>query len=678
MKNRSTLAAVLAFALLSTAQAADYFVVVPNKGRTSSADNITVSLNNYALPAGSVGVPYSAFDMASLLSVTGDPAFSRSNVKWQLTSGNLPAGLALSADGVLSGTPSAGGTSTFELQAVYKTKNGKQTYQVLVGSLTIGLQGATPPDAVVGVAYTYDLKPLLDVAGDPAFNSASATWSVVDNTLPDGLTLMTDGTIAGTPTTPGSGSVTARATYKGAHGDQTYQIVTLNLDVTLGPVTLPEAKLNVAYAPYDFKNRLTVFGEPNYNPSLAKFTATNLPDGFSMAEDGVLTGTPTVKNTTGTAAVVRASYKGKAGEQTYTIVVNGLTLDAVQVSTGFNHTCAVTPAGGVKCWGNNGSGQLGNGTFINAYSPMDVTGLKSGVVSVYAGTNFTCALTTATTVKCWGINSSGQLGNNSTTNSRLPVSVLGIGGVSKLAVGGGSSCVRLSATGGIKCWGSNTAGQLGNNSAATYSAVAVDVAGLTDNTSALVAGSSHYCVLVNGGVKCWGQNIAGNLGNGNQTNSKVPVDVPGLSSGVTAVYAGATSSCAATQEGMKCWGGNSGNQFGSIGSSILNPIDMPVLNGVSSFSMGTNSICAIMPSGLKCWGLNSVGQLGNGVTGGSSSEPVDVLGFAAAATQVSVGSQSACAVTPSNRVQCWGANASGQLGDGTTNASPTPVDVRTP
>ena len=115
--------------------------------------------------------------------------------------------------------------------------------------ISVTLNSATLPNAVVGVAYTpYDLKPLLSVSGDDAYNGSGVTWSVVSSTLPAGLSLLSDGTIGGTPTASGTGSLTARATYSGVNGEQTYQIVTLNLSVALASATLPDAVVGQSFA----------------------------------------------------------------------------------------------------------------------------------------------------------------------------------------------------------------------------------------------------------------------------------------------------------------------------------------------------------------------------------------------------------------------------------------------
>jgi hypothetical protein len=331
---------------------------------------------------------------------------------------------------------------------------------------------------------------------------------------------------------------------------------------------------------------------------------------------------------------------------------------ASAVSAGDLHTCARASAGGVKCWGNNDSGELGDGTTTDRPTPVDVSGLTSGVAAVTAakGQDYTCARTSAGGVKCWGANDFGQLGDGTTRERRVPVDVSGLtSGVAEVAAAG-HTCALTSA-GGVKCWGSNEEGELGDGTT-TERHTPVDVSGLTSGVAAISAGAGHHtCALTRaGGVKCWGNNDIGQLGQVCRTPCTTPVDVSGLTSGVAAISAGAFHTCALTSAGgVKCWGSITDGRT---------PVDVSGLtSGVAAISAGAGHTCALTSAGgVKCWGANINGQLGDGTTKVRHT-PVNVFGLMRGVAAISAGGQHTCALTSGGGVKCWGNNYSGQLGD---------------
>lgn len=355
-----------------------------------------------------------------------------------------------------------------------------------------------------------------------------------------------------------------------------------------------------------------------------------------------------------------------------------------EIEAGGLHTCMVTAAGGVKCWGYNDFGQVGDGTSgTSRYVPLDVSGLTSGVSAVVTGRFHSCALTTAGAVKCWGANAEGQLGDGTNNASATPVDVDLGSGVTAIAIAAGENhtCVVLDG-GGVKCWGDNTAGQLGDNVAPpSDSNTPVTVSGLT-NASAVTAGQYHTCALTtDGSVKCWGYNVEGQLGD-NQASSTwrslVPVQVSGLTSGVSRISAGLNHTCALVSGGVKCWGKNNTGQLGDNSTTDrLVPVDAQGLtSGVSSVEAGYQHTCAVTTGGAAmCWGDNTQGQIGNTTFMLNPIPiPVNVSGLGSGVNAVSGGGEHSCALLSSGLVKCWGGNVYGQLGDGNAPAgSDVPV-----
>ena len=284
-----------------------------------------------------------------------------------------------------------------------------------------------------------------------------------------------------------------------------------------------------------------------------------------------------------------------------------------QISGGQYFACALTTSGGVKCWGDNHDGQLGDSSNSDRPIPVDVkgvggVGLLSGIAAISAGgstfirSNHSCALTTSGGVKCWGGNQDGQLGDNSTFDSLTPVDVVGMStGVVAISAGSSHTCA-LTTGGGVKCWGRNTEGQVGDGSALQRE-TPVDVSGLTSGVSAISAGAYETCALTTaGGMKCWGRNVFGQLGDGSVLQRNAPVDVSGLTSGVLAIAAGNQTTCAVTSAGgAKCWGDN---LYGQIGDGTTAPRHTPVdVSGLTSGvvrlanSAGSEHSCALMTSG---------------------------------------------------------------------------------
>jgi len=360
--------------------------------------------------------------------------------------------------------------------------------------------------------------------------------------------------------------------------------------------------------------------------------------------------------------------------------VSGLSSGVVSLSAGTAHACALTTAGAVKCWGWNGAGQLGDGTTTDRSVPTDVSGLSSGVAAISARGRRTCAVTTQGGVKCWGWNAVGQVGDGTTTTRLTPVDVLGLtSGVTSVSAGQDHTCALTNAN-GLKCWGSNVYGQLGDTTT-TNRLTATSVAGLSGGVASLSTGGHHTCaVLVGGAVKCWGYNGYGQIGDGNSAFSQPnPTSVSGLSSGVVKVAGGTFYNCALTTEGaVKCWGSNAYRTLAD-GTNVnrATPVDaLGLSSGVASIEANESHSCVLLKDGsLKCWGHNLFGQLGRGVASAAQSTPAAVAGFSGRPVALSVHEGNGCAITAGGGAKCWGRNNLGQIGDNTSATRLVPTDV---
>ena len=292
--------------------------------------------------------------------------------------------------------------------------------------------------------------------------------------------------------------------------------------------------------------------------------------------------------------------------------------DAMMVSAGDDHTCAVHSDGTVSCWGDASGGRLGDGEYSGTRStPFQVPDFTD-VVAVSTGYDFTCALKSSGSVFCWGYNGYGQLGDNSDMESATPVEVMGLSDAIMLSAGGMHVCA-LRAAGTIVCWGKNDSGELGNGTK-DDSFAPVQVTGIADATM-IALGYGHSCALrANGHVSCWGNNWGGMVGNGQSDEDNpahpTPVSVVSLTNAVS-IAAGESSSCALLGDGTaKCWGNGA---YGSLGNHDTLWTGTPTLvqdvTGIREIEVGNYYTCVRdATAAVKCWGSNACGQLGNGET----------------------------------------------------------------
>jgi Regulator of chromosome condensation (RCC1) repeat len=368
-------------------------------------------------------------------------------------------------------------------------------------------------------------------------------------------------------------------------------------------------------------------------------------------------------------------------------------INVASVSVGAVSACVHTVSDGALCWGYNDTGMVGDGTRIDRRTPTQVQGLKTGVQDVQAVWDHSCALTNGGGVKCWGHNGDGELGDGSLTRRLVPVGVQGLNsGVSQISLGFDSGCALVTGT-DVECWGYNGNGQLGDNTRSTRKTPTMVALPLGVSVKQISAGWDHTCaVTTTNSVLCWGDNASGEVGDGTRTDRLKPVLVTGLA-GVAQVSAGYDHTCALLTGGtVKCWGNNDKGELGDGTTKQRRlPVTVSGLSGVASISAGFDHTCAVTSAGAaKCWGANESGELGDGTTR-ARHVPHGVYNAGTGVAQISAGGYKGagmtCLTTTAGAVKCFGANHGihglapitshgGQLGDGTKTNRLVPITVR--
>lgn len=371
---------------------------------------------------------------------------------------------------------------------------------------------------------------------------------------------------------------------------------------------------------------------------------------------------------------------------TYPISASRESILPEELDVGGNTSCLKLNDGTVRCWGFGNWGQItdSNSGRSSKFSPFNTT--LTSIAELYVGDHHSCALTpdisSTNTAKCWGHGSNGELGNGTTASQQtVPQTVSSLSGIKQLALGKNFACALMLTNSTVKCWGENLSGQFGNGSTAG-SSVPVAAAQNADFTNAtfdeITAGTDSVCGRNAGTVSCWGGNSFGQLGDGTFTSKSRPVTIS-LGGTAVALSSGAGFHCALLSTGeVKCWGLNNKGQLGNGGlTNSTSPVFVSGITGATELSQGDGGVaqhmCALVSGSIKCWGHNYSGQLGNNSIADAVTTPVSVSGLINVVS-ISRGIAHTCALNTSSEVACWGSNQHGQLGKG-LDKSLLPVQV---
>lgn len=349
------------------------------------------------------------------------------------------------------------------------------------------------------------------------------------------------------------------------------------------------------------------------------------------------------------------------------------------IASGWTHVCAAID-GRVACWGEGGSGQLGQGDSASSATPLTVD-LPGPASALAAGNVHSCALVEGD-VYCWGDGGNGRLGNGDGEDHPSPVKVTGLlaGSVTSIAAAHFSTCAVSQET--AYCWGLNNQGQLGVNQVQNSSTVPVAVTNLP-TVDSVVASADRACALIGRTAYCWGHDHNGDLGTAGNGGSMFEEVV--VVSQLSQLSLGINASCGIIDGGVQCWGNGESGQLGdgllADSAAAVNVLGLSqdvsrihAAGGIQANAEEVDSMCAIRDGQVFCWGRNDFAQLGDQSTE-TRATPVPVVGLRGRAKAINGGTMHFCAVTEPENIECWGRGLEGQLGGATFTDSAMPVLV---
>lgn len=599
---------------------------------------------------------------------------------------DLPSGLALNPDGSITGQALAVSPDT--VYTITATDGVGGALGTAVATFSIKVD-ARIPVAIGGVSnFAFEqyetAKSVRLSPADGVTIYGNAVWTAT-TALPSWLSVAHDGNdlvLSGNPSAVDATGVDVGFTLADDHGISAVH----NLHLTVSPPAAASIEL-----PASIQNSVTFlatyYADLAANTTLTKVAAADVTwstvldqpgdgmvPGVTFGSDGTLQGQPLAIGSY-TFGIKASAPGGVSGTKRYTITVYPEAVSRVAASSGSN--CLQMATGALKCWGSNTNGLLADGSAATQSAvPVTATKLSGTFIDVAGGySGHMCALRDDRTVWCWGLGSSGQLGNGFNSTSRDPVQVSNLTNVQSIIAGYRHTCATKT-DGSMWCWGEGTAvgyGQTGNKNVPTQ------VIGMESGVIGMAAGNAYSCAAKSdGSVKCWGSNGNGRLGNNSTVNSPSPVDVSGLTN-VIAMTGGYDHTCATKSDRtVWCWGSRQLGQIGdgnNTSGDQLTPVQVAGLTDAYVLSTGDHHNCAVkLDRTVWCWGRNSDGQIGDG-TKANATTPKQVLNIDNASSVTAIGYNHTCATKNDGSAWCWGNNSSGQLGNNQLG-TPSLVPVR--
>lgn len=648
----------------TTSGTSDFTVQVTSGLQTASrALDVTIvpalALTTLTLPNGTVGNAYTQ----SLAATGGTGAYA-----WSIIAGAVPAGLTFSALGELTGTPTAVASYGFTVRVTSGSQVVERAFAMLISPADAASTEITPAAASVELGDSTQLGAVAKDAGGVVLPGRPIAWTSLNGAV---ASVSGTGLVRGL----GIGSVGIVATASGAGGSPVSD--TAIVTVVPRPVDSVEVVPNRASLLIGEQQQLGAIMRDRFGNVIAGRTVT-----WSSSDPGIAAIDPNtglVNSGAGGEATITALSEGVSGTGTV-VVSRGLILTAV--GGGERHSCGLTEASLVFCWGRNLEGELGDSSTTDRLNPVRVRG-STPFASLRVGARHNCALTTAGTAYCWGSNSAGRLGTGDTLSRSYPVPVSGGLVFAQISAGATQTC-GLTTGGAAYCWGLNGSGQLGDNTQNNRLAPTLVAGGLT--FASITAGGIHTCALTPAGAAyCWGSDGFGQVGDsvaGGGIVRIVPTPVKGGHVFVK-LSAGNSHTCGITAGGETyCWGANgsviaTAGRLGDGTTTAQRVVPTLVVGGQTFTDIVAAGVltCARTVAGeVNCWGTNDTGQLGDG-TFTSRTSPTPLSG-GLTWDAFGAGNFHGCAIRDAGRTFCWGQNSQGAVGDGTVANRNVPVPVR--